>query len=118
MSDHDYKQLNLHDPGNAPADPEHRSDHHGHEHHHSHSHGAAITDERRIGWAFIIIFIFMLIEVIGGLMAHSLALLADAGHMVSDVAALGMSWVALRLGKRAADAERTYGYKRLEVLVA
>jgi cation diffusion facilitator family transporter len=51
-------------------------------------------------------------------MAGSLALLADAGHMVSDAAALGMSWAALRLEKRAADAERTYGYKRLEVLVA
>ncbi len=51
-------------------------------------------------------------------MAGSLALLADAGHMVSDAAALGMSWAALRLGKRAADTERTYGYKRLEVLVA
>src|SRR5215469_7465116 len=119
MSDHDHQQLNLHEsPGNAPADPEHRSDHHGHDHHHGHSHGAAATDERRIGWAFIIIFAFMLVEVVGGLMAHSLALLADGGHMVSDAAALGMSWVALRLGKRAADAERTYGYKRLEVLVA
>src|SRR6516165_1634069 len=119
MSDHDYKQLNLHEsPGNASADPEHGSDHHGHEHHHGHSHAAAVTDERRIGWAFIIIFIFMLVEVVGGLMAHSLALLADAGHMISDAAALGMSWVALRLGKRAADAERTYGYRRLEVLAA
>jgi cobalt-zinc-cadmium efflux system protein len=119
MSERDHKQRNLSEaPGNGTADRGHGPDHHGHGHHHSHSHGAAVTDERRIGWAFIIIFIFMLIEVIGGLMAHSLALLADAGHMVSDVAALGMSWVALRLGKRAADAERTYGYKRLEVLVA
>ena len=120
MSDHDHKQLDLSEPpGNGPADHEHGPDHHGgHRHHHGHSHGAAVTDERRIGWAFIIIFIFMLIEVVGGLMAHSLALLADAGHMVSDAAALGMSWAALRLGKRAADAERTYGYKRLEVLVA
>jgi cobalt-zinc-cadmium efflux system protein len=119
MSERDHKQRNLSEaPGNGTADHGHGPDHHGHGHHHSHSHGAAVTDERRIGWAFIIIFIFMLIEVIGGLMAHSLALLADAGHMVSDVAALGMSWVALRLGKRAADAERTYGYKRLEVLVA
>ena len=119
MSDHDHKQLDLSEPpGNGPADHEHGPDHHGgHRHHHGHSHGAAVTDERRIGWAFIIIFIFMLIEVVGGLMAHSLALLADAGHMVSDAAALGMSWAALRLGKRAADAERTYGYKRLEVLV-
>src|SRR5260370_41959537 len=60
----------------------------------------------------------MVVEVGGGLMSGSLALLADAGHMVSDAAALGMSWAELRLGKRAADTERTYGYKRLEVLVA
>lgn len=107
-----------------PGDDHHEHDHHGdghshgHGHHHGHSHGAATTDERRIGWAFIVIFGFMLVEVAGGIMAGSLALLADAGHMVSDAAALGMSWAALRLGKRAADAERTYGYKRLEVLVA
>src|SRR6516164_1023591 len=108
MSEHDHKQLNLHEPpGNAPGDHEHGSDHRGHDHHHGHSHGAAVTDERRIGWAFLIIFIFMLIEVIGGLMSHSLALLAVAGHMVSNAAALCMSWAALRLGKRAPDAERT-----------
>jgi cobalt-zinc-cadmium efflux system protein len=89
-----------------------------HRHHQGYSHGSAVTDERRMGWAFVIIFIFMLVEVIGGLMAGSLALLADAGHMVSDAAALGMSWVALRLGTRAADTDRTYGYRRLEVLAA
>src|SRR5215831_13432284 len=110
MSDHDHQQLNRPD--------ESGQGHCGHQHGHHHRHGAAVRDERRIGWAFIIIFIFMLVEVVGGLMAGSLALLADAGHMVSDAAALGMSWAALRLGKRAADAERTYGYKRLEVLVA
>jgi cobalt-zinc-cadmium efflux system protein len=119
MSDHDCRQLNLPGPqGDDPADHDRGPDHHGHGHHHSHSHGATVTDEWRIGWAFLIIFVFMLVEVVGGLMAHSLALLADAGHMVSDAVALGMSWAAMRLGRRAADAERTYGYKRLEVLVA
>jgi cobalt-zinc-cadmium efflux system protein len=117
---HDQKQPDLRAPaGNDHDEHEHGGDHHhAHGSHHGHSHGAAVNDERRIGWAFVIIFVFMLIEVIGGLMAGSLALLADAGHMVSDAAALGMSWAALRLGKRAADPERTYGYKRLEVLVA
>jgi cobalt-zinc-cadmium efflux system protein len=117
---HDHKQPDLCAAASDDHDDhEHGRDHdHAHGHHHGHSHGAGVNDERRIGWAFIIIFVFMLIEVIGGLMAGSLALLADAGHMVSDAAALGMSWAALRLGKRAADAERTYGYKRLEVLVA
>jgi cobalt-zinc-cadmium efflux system protein len=60
----------------------------------------------------------MIVEVAGGLLSGSLALLADAGHMVSDAAALGMSWLALRIGRRPADAERSYGYRRLEVLVA
>jgi len=121
MPDHDHTQLDLPKPsGNESAGHEHGAGNHSHGegHHHGHSHGAGVTDERRMGWAFIIIFIFMVIEVIGGLMAGSLALLADAGHMVSDAAALGMSWLALRLGKRAADADRTYGYRRLEVLVA
>jgi cobalt-zinc-cadmium efflux system protein len=96
----------------------HDHGHGGHGHHHGHSHGAGVTDENRIAWAFIIIFGFMLVEVAGGIYAGSLALLADAGHMVSDAIALGMSWVALRVGKREANLKHTYGYKRLEVLVA
>jgi cobalt-zinc-cadmium efflux system protein len=60
----------------------------------------------------------MLVEVAGGLISSSLALLADAGHMVSDAVALAMSWAALRIGKRPADHQRSYGYRRVEVLVA
>ena len=94
---------------------EHRHTHDSH----GHSHGAAgIPDERRIGFAFLLIFIFMLVEIAGGLLSGSLALLADGGHMVSDAAALGMSWIAIRVGKRPSDAARSYGYQRLEVLVA
>jgi cobalt-zinc-cadmium efflux system protein len=120
LETHHHEQSDLHASAEAaPGDDDHaHGHHHGRGHHHGHSHGATTTDEGRIGWAFIVIFAFMLVEVAGGLMAGSLALLADAGHMVSDAAALGMSWAALRLGKRAADTERTYGYKRLEVLVA
>src|ERR1700744_2980635 len=102
-----------HDPAHA-----HHGNDQGNGHHHGHSHGAGVTDERRIAAAFLIIFVFMLIEVAGGLFSGSLALLADAGHMVSDAAALGMSWAALRIGKRPADQHRSYGYQRLEVLVA
>jgi cobalt-zinc-cadmium efflux system protein len=98
------------------ADHDHHG--HGHGHHHGHSHAAGVTDERRIAAAFLIIFVFMLIEAAGGLFSGSLALLADAGHMVSDSAALGMSWAALRIGRRPADQHRSYGYQRLEVLVA
>lgn len=60
----------------------------------------------------------MLLEILGGVLSGSLALLADAGHMASDTAALGMSWLALRFGRRPADPERSYGYQRLEVLAA
>jgi cobalt-zinc-cadmium efflux system protein len=95
----------------------HDHGHHGHGHSHDHVHGAG-TDERRIACAFVIIFGFMLVEVAGGVISGSLALLADAGHMVSDAAALGMSWAVLRLGRRPADSMRSYGYRRLEVLVA
>ena len=104
-----------HDHGHDHGHPHHG----GHAHHgHAHHHGAGTTDERRIFTAFLIIALFMVVEVAGGLLSGSLALLADAGHMVSDAAALGMSWLALRIGKRPADAERSYGYRRLEVLVA
>ena len=83
-----------------------------------HNHGAGVTDERRIAIAFFIILVFMIVEAIGGVLAGSLALLADAGHMVSDTAALGMSWAAIRVGRRPADTARSFGYKRIEVLAA
>ena len=93
---------------------------HGHDqpHGHDHRHAANVTNEGRIGTAFVIIFLFMLIEIGGGLIAGSLALLADGGHMVSDAAALGMSWLAIHVGKTPADEARSYGYQRLEVLAA
>jgi len=105
--DHDHE---AHDHGG------HGHAGHGHAHHHGAAAGSA--DEWRIGWAFVIIFVFMLVEVAGGLISSSLALLADAGHMVSDAVALAMSWAALRIGKRPADHQRSYGYRRVEVLVA
>ncbi|HEY4942904.1 MAG TPA: cation diffusion facilitator family transporter [Rhizomicrobium sp.] len=92
----------------------HVHDHAGHGH--GHSHGA--SDSRRVAWAFVIIFVFMLVEAAGGIVSGSLALLADAGHMVSDAAALAMSWLAIHVGKRPADSARSFGYRRLEVLAA
>ncbi len=84
---------------------------------HDHDH-AGHNDLARVGWAFVIIFLFMLVEALGGIVSGSLALIADAGHMVSDAAALGMSFLAIQIGRRPADAQRSYGYKRLEVLAA
>ena len=61
---------------------------------------------------------FMVAEVIGGLAAGSLTLLADAGHMITDTASLALAWMALRIGRRPHDARRTYGYHRFQVLAA
>lgn len=90
--------------------------HHGHSHGHGHAHGS--DDSRRVAIAFVLIATFMVVEVAGGVLSGSLALLADAGHMVSDAVALGMSWAAFHIGRRPADASRSYGYRRLEVLAA
>ncbi len=61
---------------------------------------------------------FAVVEVIGGLVSGSLALLADAGHMVTDFVALLLAWLAFRLGRRPGDPRRTFGYSRLQVLAA
>ena len=61
---------------------------------------------------------FMAVEVAGGLASGSLALLADAGHMLTDAAALSFAWIAFRLARRPADARRSYGYHRFQILAA
>ena len=61
---------------------------------------------------------FMLAEVVGGMVSGSLALIADAGHMLTDFASLALAWFAFRLGRRPADPQRSYGYHRFQVLAA
>ena len=68
--------------------------------------------------SFLIIFTFMLIEVAGGFLTNSLALLSDAGHMLSDAAALGLSLFAFKFGERKGNLQKTFGYKRVEILAA
>ncbi len=67
---------------------------------------------------FVLITGFMLVEVAGGIIANSLTLLADAGHMFLDATALGLAWGATHLSRRAADAKLSYGYHRFQVLAA
>ncbi|TMD06519.1 MAG: cation transporter [Chloroflexi bacterium] len=62
--------------------------------------------------------VVLVIELAGGLLSHSLALLSDAGHVLTDVFALGLAWFAVSQGERPADARRTYGYQRVEILAA
>lgn len=84
----------------------------------AHVHSAAQAGAGRLQVVFLLTAIFMVVEAAGGLLTGSLALLADAGHMLADVAGIGMALLAVKLGARPADARRTYGYYRLEILAA
>jgi cobalt-zinc-cadmium efflux system protein len=91
---------------------------HGHHAHHGHHHSHAPRNERRVGWAGLLTGTFMVAEAIGGALAGSLALLADAGHMFVDSASLVLAWLAFRIARRPADWKRTYGFHRFQVLAA
>jgi len=69
-------------------------------------------------WMLVLTAAFMVAEAIGGWLAGSLALIADAGHMLSDTAALGLAWAGFRMARRPSDAKRSYGYHRFQILVA
>lgn len=83
-----------------------------------HSHAQNAGDIRRVQIALVLTGAFMLVEVVGGILSGSLALLADAGHMLTDTMALGLAAVAFRVGARPADARRSYGYQRFQILAA
>ncbi|OAM80157.1 cation diffusion facilitator family transporter [Devosia elaeis] len=99
---------------------DHAHDHnHGHDHDHSgHSHTPQVSagNERAVLIGLMLTGTFMIAEVIGGVLSGSLALIADAGHMLTDTVALFLAWLGFRLGRRPADARRSFGYSRLEVL--
>jgi cobalt-zinc-cadmium efflux system protein len=95
----------------------HAHDHDDHGHSHEHDHGRT-ANERSVGLAALLTGGFMVAEVVGGVLAGSLALLADAGHMLTDVASLALAWLGFRLTRRPADWRRTYGFDRFAVLVA
>lgn len=91
--------------------------HHGYAHEHGHGHAHGSGNERAVFWGFLLTFGFMIAEVAGGLISGSLALIADAGHMLTDAAALGLAWLGFRIARRAPDDRRSFGYARFEVLV-
>ena len=99
---------------------EHTHAHHhhgGHEDDHAHSHAVkADADRRYLTVALALIVAFMVFEVIAGIIAHSLALISDAGHMLTDAGALLLSLVVLRLVQRPSGGNLTYGMRRAEVL--
>src|SRR5215469_8517729 len=87
---------------------------HAHLHGHSHDHGHAghthpPMSPSVLAWAMAATLGLVIAEVFGGLLGHSVALLNDAVHNLSDVPALGISWLAMRWAERPADSEKTYG---------
>lgn len=94
----------------------------GHQHDHEHA-GAGHAHYREIGRRRLLVvfgltFTFMVVEFFGGWLANSLALMADAGHMLSDVGAIGLTMFALWFASRPATPAKTYGYLRIEILAA
>ncbi len=97
-------------------------------HDHSHDHGSGAgahrglvsrgAESQRLKWVLIITALFMVAEIVGGLLSGSLALLADSGHMFTDAAAIGLSLFAMRIAQRPPNTKRTFGYVRLEILAA
>lgn len=85
----------------------------------SHDHALpSASNEKRLWIALGLTSTFMVIEVIAGVLTNSLALISDSAHMLTDAAALAIAVAAIRIGKRAADAARTFGYYRFEILAA
>jgi cobalt-zinc-cadmium efflux system protein len=80
--------------------------------------GALARHTRALGAALAVTLVFMLVEAVGGWLANSIALMADAGHMLGDAAALGLALFTAWLARRPATPERTFGYLRLEILAA
>lgn len=93
---------------------------HSHGHSHGHDHGAAYGEENRKRLKIVLglVTLYLVAEVVGGLLTNSLALLADAGHMASDAGALALSLFAMWISRKPPTAKHTYGYYRTEILAA
>ena len=91
---------------------------HGHSHGHEGHNHAAHASHRRLAWALGVTLVAMVVSVVGGYLAHSLALVADAGHMLADAGALGLGLLAARQSLRPADAGHSFGHARMPVLAA
>jgi len=91
---------------------------HDHDHAHDHHHGGDENNASRIGLAALLTGGFMVVELGGGIVSGSLALLADAGHMLSDFGALALAWIGFRMARRPATLQRTFGFRRFPVLAA
>ncbi|PTQ99235.1 cobalt-zinc-cadmium efflux system protein [Mucilaginibacter yixingensis] len=107
-------------------DHSHAHHHHGHDHDHDHHHGLFHTHEAprldhlnsAFVWGIILNSIFVVVEGAAGFISHSLSLLTDAGHNLSDVASLALALLAFKLAKVSSNQKYTYGYKRSTIIVS
>ncbi len=109
--------LEEHDHEHTRETENHALDEHG-DHHHSHQHDLKSAPYSRLWWAFSINLVFLIVEVLGGILTNSLALLADAGHMLTDVGALALAIFVAYLARKPATPGKTYGLLRAEVIGA
>lgn len=120
---HDHSQTNCpddhgaHDHANAHG-LAHTHDHEGHAHHQHHADMTTADSRRRVLIAAMLTGGFMLAEVVGGLVSGSLALLADAAHMLTDAGSLILAWLGYKLAERPADPARSFGFGRMKILAA
>ena len=116
---HDHDDHDDHDHDDHDDHDHDDHDDHGHGHAgHDHAHDLRGASRRNLILALVLISTYMVAEVIGGVISGSLALIADAGHMLTDAAAIGMALFAMWIAERGATIERTYGYYRTEILAA
>lgn len=111
----------MHDPTHDHSAHAHAAHAHAHAVHardpHDHGLAHAPRSERRLLWVFALTTLTLAVEAVGGWISGSLALLADAAHMLVDASALLFAWLGALFARRPADARRSFGYARLEVLV-
>src|SRR5581483_1619238 len=116
--DHHHDEHDHHGHDHS-RDPDSGHDHAGHDdhagHHHHHLQNAS---ERRLWWALVILASFTVLEAAGGLLSHSIALLAEAAHMLADCGSLVLAVLAIRVSRRPARPDRTYGHRRYQPLAA
>ena len=118
--DHGGDDRDHADHGHDDADHGHGSHDHGsHGLFHSHSHADhQNASERRLWWALSVLAVFTAFEAVGGLLSHSIALLAESAHMLADCGSLILAVLAIRVSRRPARPDRTYGHRRYQPLAA
>lgn len=114
-AEHSHDHGHGHGEGEAARGDE--PGHAGHAGRAGHDHAAG-ANEKSLKIALALTTVFLVVELAGGFIAHSLALLSDAAHMFTDMAALAIALMAIHMSKRPADEKRTFGYHRFEILAA